>query len=213
MRIAIIGATGYTGSALTKEALARGHQVAAIARRSAAMPEHPNVRAVSLDVSDVAGLAEHLRGTDVVISAFSAGTAGEDAYERQVSGFRSILEAVKRADVPRFLVVGGAGSLEVAPSVQLVDTPQFPAQWKANALATREALRVLRSEAELVWTFLSPAALLTPGTRTGTFRIGSDALMVDENGESRISIEDYAVAMIDEAENARHPRQRFSVAY
>lgn len=126
---------------------------------------------------------------------------------------QSIVSAAKKAGVPRLLVVGGAGSLEVAPGVQLVDTPQFPAQWKGTAEGAREALNLLRREKELNWTMLSPAAMIAPGERTGKYRVGKDQLLVNGSGESRIFLEDYAVAMIDELENPAHPRSRFTVAY
>src|SRR5262249_3385479 len=125
----------------------------------------------------------------------------------------SILAAVKQAGVPRLLMVGGAGSLEVAPGVQVVDSPDFPAQWKGSALGARDTLNKLRDEPALDWTLLSPAALIAPGERTGKFRIGGDQLMTDANGDSKISVSDYAVAMIDELERPAHSRQRFSVAY
>lgn len=212
MKIALIGATGYVGSKLLDEALARGHAVTALVTRPEKLAGRVGVTAVKTDVLDEAALAEQLRGLDAVITAFS-GHAQSDVYAYFVQGFRAIVAATKAAGVPRLLVVGGAGSLEVAPGVQLVDTPAFPAQWKGTAEGARQALALLREERELDWTMLSPAAHLEPGMRTGKFRLGTDALLVDEAGHSRISLEDYAVAMLDELERPAHSRARFSVAY
>jgi len=212
MKIALIGATGYVGSKLLDEALARGHAVTALVTRPEKLAGRAGVTAVRTDVLDEAMLTEQLRGLDAVITAFS-GHAQADVYAYFVQGFRAIVAAMKAAGVPRLLAVGGAGSLEVAPGVQLVDTPEFPAQWKGTAEGARQALALLREERELDWTMLSPAAHLEPGTRTGKFRLGTDALLADEAGHSRISLEDYAVAMLDELERPAHSRARFSVAY
>ncbi|NMG30634.1 NAD(P)-dependent oxidoreductase [Aromatoleum evansii] len=212
MNIALIGASGYVGSALLKEALARGHRVTALVSNPAKLAAQPGLEAVKTDVLDGAALASRLQGHDAVVSAFS-GHAQADVRGYYVQGMRSIIAAARQARVPRLLVVGGAGSLEVAPGVQLVDTPGFPAQWKGTAEGARDALQLLRAEPELAWTMLSPAAHLEPGERTGRFRLGSDQLLVDAQGVSRISLADYAVAMIDELERPAHARQRFSVAY
>jgi uncharacterized protein len=147
-----------------------------------------------------------------VMSAFS-GHAHADTQAYYLKGIRSIIAATRRADVSRLLVVGGAGSLEVAPGVQLLDTPQFPAQYKATAEGARQALHLLRGEDGLDWTMLSPSALIAPGERTGRFRLGRDELVRNAAGESRISVEDYAVAFVDELEKPAHRRQRFTVGY
>lgn len=212
MNIALIGATGFIGSTLLAEALARGHRVTALVSRPERAPAHPNVTAVAVDVQDGAALAATLAGHDAVISAFS-GHARADVQDYYVKGVRSIVAAVKQAGIARLLMVGGAGSLEIAPGVQVVDTPDFPPQWKGSALGARDALDLLREETQLDWTMLSPAALIAPGERTGVFRIGADRLLVDEQGNSRISVEDYALAMIDELERPAHARSRFTVAY
>lgn len=120
---------------------------------------------------------------------------------------------MKQAGITRLLVVGGAGSLEVKPGLRVIDTPDFPEQWKGTARATADVLELLRGERDIQWTFLSPAAMLQLGTRTGTFRLGTDQLLVDANGQSHISTQDYAVAMIDELEKPTHIRQRFTVGY
>ncbi|WP_338765532.1 NAD(P)-dependent oxidoreductase [Massilia sp. METH4] len=212
MKIALIGATGYVGAKLLAEAASRGHDVKALVSRPEKVPAQPGVQAARVDVQDRDGLAAQLAGVDAVISAFS-GHAQQDVRAYYVRGMQSIVAATKAAGVPRLLVVGGAGSLEVAPGVQLVDTPEFPAQWKGTAEGARDALALLRAERELDWTMLSPAAHLEPGTRTGIFRLGTDSLLADASGNSRISLEDYAVAMIDELERPAHSRTRFTVAY
>jgi uncharacterized protein len=212
MTIALIGASGYVGSAILHEALWRGHHVTAVVRNTAKLVAQPGLTAITADVLDTASLGDALAGHTAVISAFS-GHSQAQIREYYVSGLRSIIAAVKQASVPRLLVVGGAGSLDVAPGVQLVDTPHFPAQWKQTAEGARDGLRLLREEQELEWTMLSPSALLERGMRTGKFRLGTDQLLVDAAGESYISLEDYAVAMIDELERPTHSRQRFTVGY
>lgn len=212
MNIALIGATGYVGSALLKEAVARGHHVTALVSTPAKVPAGAQITAVQADVLDADALAGQLAGVDAVISAFS-GHAQADVLGYYLEGMRAIIAAAKHAGVPRLLVVGGAGGLEVAPGVQLIDTPQFPEQWKATAEGARQALDLLRQETALAWTVLSPSAHLEPGERTGTFRTGADQLLVDAAGNSRISLEDYAVAMIDELERPVHLRSRFTVGY
>ncbi|HZW22524.1 NAD(P)-dependent oxidoreductase [Noviherbaspirillum sp.] len=212
MRIALIGATGFIGSAILKEALSRGHQVTAVVAHPGKLAPAANLTPVGVDVLDQAQLAARLKGVDAVISAFS-GHAQSDVYDYYLRGIRAIIVATKEAAVPRLLVVGGAGSLEVAPGLQLLDTPNFPAMYKPTAEGAREALRLLREEKSLNWTMLSPSAVIAPGERTGKFRLGGDRLLADEKGESRISVEDYAVAMVDELEKPTHLRQRFTVGY
>jgi putative NADH-flavin reductase len=148
-----------------------------------------------------------------VISAYSPGQGVTDVYEQLIASYRNIIAGVKATDVARLLVVGGAGSLEVASGVQLVDTPEFPEPWKPASLAGREVLYILREETELNWTYLSPSMMIAPGERTGEFRLGTEQLLTDETGESHISVEDYAVAMIDELEEPKHIRQRFTAGY
>ncbi len=207
MRIAIIGATGLVGTKIVSESLDRGHEVTAVVRNPDRLPTHPKLRAAKGDAAQPAELASLLAGHDVVISAFNPGK------DESGTGARSIIDAAKRSEVGRLLVVGGAGSLEIAPGKRLVDQPDFPAQWKDGALKTAAFLDELLGETELDWAFVSPAAMLAPGERTGTYRVGGNQFMTDSNGESRISLEDYAAAMLDEAERPQHHRQRFSVAY
>ena len=207
MKIAIIGATGFVGSGILSESLNRGHAVTAIVSNPDKLPTHPTLTPVKGDVARTEELASQIEGHDVVISAFNP---GKDA---RGTGAQSIIEAVKHADVARLLVVGGAGSLEVAPGKRLVDQPDFPAEWKEGSLKTAAVLDELRGETELDWTFVCPAAMLAPGERTGRYRVGGDQLLTGADGQSRISIQDYAVAMLDEVETPKHSRARFSVAY
>lgn len=212
MKIALIGATGFIGSGLLAEALSRGHSVTALVSRPERLAPQAGLKVEGVDVLDQQQLAAKLEGHDAVISAFS-GHAQEDVRGYYGRGADAIIGATKQARVPRLLVVGGAGSLEVAPGVQAVDTPQFPEQWKASALGARDTLEKLRKEQALEWTFLSPAAMIQQGERTGKFRLGGDQMLTDAEGNSRISVQDYAVAMIDELEQPAHSRKRFTVAY
>lgn len=212
MDIALIGASGFIGSGLLTEALARGHRVTALVAHPEKLQARDGLSVVGTDVLDTARLAKRMAGHEAVISAFS-GHAQQDVRGYYMRGIESIIAAVKQASVSRLLVVGGAGSLEVEPGVQLVDTPSFPEQWKASALGARDALERLRGEAEVAWTMLSPAAQIKQGARTGRFRLGGNQLLIDEAGNSHISLQDYAVAMIDELEQPAHSRRRFSVAY
>jgi len=203
MKIALLGATGNVGSVILVEAERRGHAITAIARRPESVPPRPGVTPLRGDVTDEGALGRLLPGHDAVISSVK--------FVRIDAAL--LVRAVKAAGVPRLLVVGGAGSLEVAPGVALVDTPQFPMAYKREALAGQAFLSGLRTEQSLPWTFLSPAALLMPGERTGRFRLGGDQLLVDAQGQSEISLEDYAMALIDELERPRHSFRRFTVGY
>lgn len=216
MKIAIIGATGFVGSALLSEASARGHEILALARNTEKIHEWGQVSARRVDVFNADELAAAVAGCDVVISAFNGGWTNPDLYNVFLKGAQSIQKGVKAAGVKRFIVIGGAGSLEVAPGVQLVDTPEFPAEIKAGATAARDYLNILKEEQELDWSFVSPAIEMHPGTsgvRRNQYRVGKDSPVVDENGRSILSVEDLAVAVINEAEEPQHSRQRFTVAY
>ena len=213
MKIALIGATGYVGAALLEEALNRGHQVTALVRHPEKLPQHANLSAQRADVHDVASLAEQLRGHDAVLSAFNPGWDQADIREQFIAGSQAIVAATKAAGIRRLLVVGGAGSLYVAPGQQLLDTPDFPAEYKEGAEGARQALNMLRDEQQLQWTFLSPAALLQPGPRTGQFRLGGEQLLMHGEQPGTISVADLAVALLDETEQPQHIRQRFTLAY
>lgn len=203
MNIAIIGATGNVGSRLLDEALRRNHSVTAIARKASSLTPRAGLVTHDIDVHDSAALAAVLQGHDAVISSgrFITISAAD------------IVAPVKQAGVKRLLVVGGAGSLEIAPGLALIDTPQFPAEYKAEASAGRDFLQALRKENELDWTFLSPSALFVPGERTGAFRLGQDQLLTAADGKSWISMEDYAIAMLNEIEQPVHIGRRFTVGY
>ena len=213
MKIAVIGATGFVGSAIVKEALDRGHEVTAIVRHPEKLQPHPKLHPQKGDVYNEDELARLVTGQEAVISAFNPGWGNPDIYHLQVKGAQAIIDGVKKAGIMRLLFVGGAGSLEVKPGVQALDLPGFPAEYKQGALATREALNLLRKESGLEWSFLSPSADLAPGQRTGKFRLGKDQMLKDAEGQSRISVEDYAAAMLDEVERPAHIRQRFTVGY
>ncbi len=212
MNIALIGATGFIGSALRQELLNRGHQVSALVSSPEKLTAQDNLRVAGTDVQNLTQLTPQLAGYDAILSAFS-GHAQANTLDYYVAGIKNIIAASKAVKTPRLLVVGGAGSLEVAPGVQVIDTPGFPEAYKATAEGARQALNLLREESDLNWTMLSPAAMLAPGTRTAQFRLGKDQLLVDAEGKSHISVEDYAVAMIDELEKPQHARQRFTLAY
>ncbi len=212
MRIALIGASGFIGSALRDEALQRGHQVKALVTRPERLEARPNLIIVKSDVLDTQALTEQLSGADVVLSAFS-GHAQQDVRGYYLQGFDSILAATKAAGVERLLVVGGAGSLEVAPGQLFIDKPDFPAEYKTSAEGAKAALERLREQDAQSWTFLAPAAEIFSGERTGNFRLGSDQLLTDAKGNSLISVQDYAIAMLDELEEPRYLNQRFCVAY
>ena len=213
MKIALIGATGFVGSALLKEALDRGHDVTAIVRHPEKLQPHTKLHPQKCDVYNADEVARLVTGHDAVISAFSPSKTDPEIREKHVQGIKTMLAAMKQADIKRLLVVGGAGSLEVKPGLRVIDTPDFPEQWKGTARATADVLQLLRREHDIEWTCLSPSAILQPGMRTGTFRLGTDQLLVDANGQSRISTQDYAVAMINEVERPAHIRQRFTVGY
>ncbi|MFD2570347.1 NAD(P)-dependent oxidoreductase [Spirosoma soli] len=214
MNVAIVGASGFVGTKLLTEALKRGHEVTAIVRNPDKITiSHPKLTVTAIDVFDEAALTAALSGHDAVLSAYNAGWDNPNLYDDFIKASQHIEKATQQAGVQRLLVVGGAGSLEVAPGVQLVDTPQFPAEWKAGATAARDYLNLLRQNQELDWTFLSPAILLQPGERTGVFRVGTDQPVFNERGECAISVDDLAVALLNEVENPQFIRQRFTVGY
>lgn len=203
MNIALIGATGHAGSRILTELVQRGHSVTAIVRHPDRIPALPDVTAVEADVHDTPALAKFLTGHDAVISSVHFLAADAPAF----------LPAIRGSGVRRYLVVGGAGTLEVRPGLRLVDTPDFPALYHGESSAGAAFLEALRAVTDLDWTFLSPSAEFVEGSRTGKFRLGEDALLTDSQGRSWISYEDYAVAMVDELERPAHVRTRFTVGY
>jgi putative NADH-flavin reductase len=203
MKIAVIGASGNAGSRITAELASRGHAVTAIARHPEKIATGANVTPTKGDLMDQAALTSLLAGHDAAISSVHF-LASDPA---------KLIGAAKDSKVGRYLVVGGAGSLEVAPGVRLVTTPGFPAAYKAEAEKGAAFLDLLRAETELDWTFLSPSALFVAGERTGKFRLGTDQLLTAADGKSSISFEDFAVALADEIERPAHIRRRFTVGY
>lgn len=203
MKIAIIGATGNVGTRLVNEALSRHHAVTAIARDPSKLPARTGMSATRGDVSKPDELLPLLKGHDVIISALRS--QGTDPHQ--------LIDLIRRSGVKRFLVVGGAASLEVAPGQLLLDTPHFPPAYKAEASAAKAFLDALRQVNDLDWTFLSPSAFFGPGARTGKFRTSDNTLLTGADGKSSISYEDYALAMFDEIEKPRHIRGRFTVGY
>lgn len=213
MKIAIFGARGSIGSRIVAEARHRGHEVTAVVRPGGSVAELPTgIAVVPGDVTDPGSIASSCRGHDAVVSA--VGGAGEGRFEVVVEAARALIAGLPRAGVERLLVVGGAGSLEDDDGSQLVDAPDFPAAWKPASLAQREALAVYRAEGGAIdWAYLSPADVIEPGERTGSFALGGDRVVRNAAGESRISIEDYAVALVDELERGEFVRARFTLAY
>ncbi|MFI0482164.1 NAD(P)-dependent oxidoreductase [Actinomadura sp. 9N215] len=207
MRILLIGATGMIGRRVADEARRRGHEVTGVTRSG----DDGTAKADALDTEAVAALAE---GHDAAVLAVAPPRDGSDPTGPLVAAARGVFEALRRAGVRRLAVVGGAGSLEVAPGVRVVDGPDFPAAHKGEALAQAELLEVVRAEAaDLDWTYLSPAAIIEPGQRSGEFRLGGDELLADADGNSLISAEDYAIALVDELEKNQAVRRRITVAY
>ncbi|MFJ4388338.1 NAD(P)-dependent oxidoreductase [Pseudomonas soli] len=202
-KIAIIGATGRAGSQLLEEALRRGHSVVAIARNPSALQGRDGVTVKALDAMDSAALQAAVTGCDAVLSAAHFSTIEPEA----------IIEPVKRAGVKRLLVVGGAGSLLLPSGHRVIDSPDFPEAYKAEANAGVRFLDTLRQEPTLDWTFLSPSAEFVEGQRSGHYTLGKDHLLIGADGKSWITFADYAIAMLDELEKPAHSRARFTVGY
>jgi putative NADH-flavin reductase len=210
VKVALYGATGKSGSRILKELVSRGHQVIAIVRNPAKLRQPaPGVVIKQDDLSDSTKIAAAVDGAEAVISAYAPPQDDIDALvrvtERQV-------EALNHGSNVRLIVVGGAGGLNVAPGVTLIDSGYLPAPVLPIAKAHSKALNVLRAST-IDWTYLAPAAYFEPGTRTGKFRLGTDELIANEQQGSRISMEDYAIALVDELEKPQHRRQRFSIGY
>jgi putative NADH-flavin reductase len=215
MHIVLFGAGGNVGQRILGEALRRHHRVTAVVRDAATMLPQHDLYVIEGDATDRESVTSAAKGADAIVSAISP-RPGEDG--RPASSLsdaaHAIIEGAKKADVRRVVIVGGAGSLEVAPGQQIVDLPSFPAAYKPEALAQRDALAVYRNEADgLDWTYISPAAEVHPGERTGKYRQSGEQLLVNDDGKSTISFEDYAVAVLDELEQGTHKAQRMSVAY
>lgn len=212
MKIAIFGSTGTIGKAVLEEALRRGHEVTAVVRdinklSGEAQRDKLHVRTGDILMPD--SVADAVQGVDVVISAYGPRFGAENELSEAT---RSLIEGVRSGGVNRLIVVGGAGGLEVEQGVRLMDTPEFPSEVISLARAHEDAYQIYK-DSDIVWTVLSPAAVIEPGKRTGQFRIGMNQLVTDERDQSRISVEDYAVAMLDEVEDPQFVQMRFTVAY
>ena len=217
-KVVLIGASGFVGNAILNELLERGHEVTAVVRHPEKVKaENPRLSVVGMDVEDSARLTDVCKGHDAVISAYNPGWGNPDMYEDTLRVYPKILNAVKASGTGRLLIVGGAGSLFVKPGVRLVDTVTLPEAWLPGVKSMAKFyLETLVHEQDLDWVFFSPAANLgnlQPGVRTGKFRLGKDDLIVDEKGDSFISVEDYAMAMVDELEQKNHHKERFTIGY
>ena len=214
-KIALIGASGLVGSAILKESLQRGHMVTAIVRNPDKIKlEDPNLLIKKGDVLSEQSVPELISGADVVISAYNPGWTNPNIAEETTRAYNSIISGVKKAKIPRLLIVGGAGSLYVAPEKRLMDTGVIPQSFMPAIEALADVFYDLqKQEKEIDWAFFSPAGNIAPGERTGKFRLGKDNLIVDPKGESNISVEDYAVAMLNEVEAPEHHRERFTIGY
>ncbi|RHI09270.1 NAD(P)-dependent oxidoreductase [Bacteroides sp. AM16-24] len=213
--VVLIGASGFVGTAILNELLNRGHKVTAIVRDAKKMTvSNQNLTIVEADVTDTDALKEAGKGKDAVISAYNPGWKDPHIYEDTLKNYPLIVESAKQAGVKRLLIVGGAGTLFYAPGKMVMDADDVPAQLLPGIKSLGEFyLNTLRKEKDIDWIFLSPAANMTPGKRTTKFRIGKDDLVVDANGDSNISVEDFAVAMVDELEQEKHHKERFTIGY
>jgi putative NADH-flavin reductase len=216
MKVALIGASGFVGTSILKELLNRGHEVLALVRHPEKLTVNDEKLTVKgIDVLDTEALTAAVKEQDAVISAYNAGWTNPNLYDDFLAGSQAIQKAVKAAAKPRLIVIGGAGSLEINGQ-QLVDGPDFPAEYKAGATAARDYLNTIRKEHELNWTFFSPAIEMHPGIatgRTGKYRLGKDEPVFDQNNRSFLSVQDLAVVIADELEHHKHPKQRFTAAY
>lgn len=214
-KVVIIGASGFVGSAILNEALSRGYQVRAIVRNPEKVTvANPNLKVIKADIIDENNLVDLLCGEGNVISAYNPGWANPNIYDETLKGYPAILNASKRAGVKRLLIVGGAGTLFVAPNLRVVDSGAIPAEIMGGVKSLGEFyLNTLMNEKEIDWIFFSPAGNIAPGERTGKYHLGKDDLIVDAQGASNISVEDYAKAMVDELEIPKHHRERFTIGY
>lgn len=209
MRFALYGATGHAGSRILTELLSRSHQVTAITRDPTKLAPQPNLTIKQGSVASAAAIAVNIKGADAVVSAYAP---PPDDTDQIIPVTQNFIDAVKQTHVPRFLYVGGAASLEVTPGVTLLDSGHLPAEWQPIAKSHRDALDLIK-KSDINWTSFSPAAFFEPGQRTGNFRLGKDQLITDAQGNSKISMEDYAIALVDELEKPQHERQRFTIGY
>jgi putative NADH-flavin reductase len=217
MKVALIGATGRIGSRILAEALARGHSITGISRHPETLPKHERVVGRGIDLHDVDALTAALRGHDAVIYSYGPGfdfISAPDVFDMYVNAHKALLAAVKASGVKRLLCVGGAASLKTPADVELLNSPDWPPVFKKEGpRGLRELKVMLGKEPDLDWVFLSPSIIIEPGERTGAYRLGKDHILYGPDGKSRITMEDYAVAMVDELERSAHHRERFTVGY
>ena len=214
--VVLIGATGFVGSAILNELLSRGHKVTAVVRNASKLPQNDNLTAVQEDVANVDAIANIAKGKDAVISAYNPGWTNPDIKRLIEENYPKIVEAVKKSGVGRLLIVGGAGTLFVKPGLRVVDSGAIPAEIMDGVRPLGDFyLNDLTKEQDLDWVFFSPAgAFEEKGERTAKFRLGKDDLIVDPaTGTSHISVQDYAVAMVDELEKPAHHKERFTIGY
>ena len=213
MKIAIIGATGFVGSAILNELAGRNHEITAIARNP---KETTNAKWVAADIFNIDDLAETLKGNVVVVNAYNPGWSNPNIYNDAIAGAKAIQEAVKKSGVKRFITIGGAGSLYLTPTLQLIDTPEFPKEIFDGANAARHYLEIIKEEKDLDWAFFSPAIEMHQGTktgRTGKYRLGLENPVFNDEQRSILSVEDLAVVIADEVETPKHHQVRFTAAY
>jgi hypothetical protein len=213
MKIAIIGAGGKIGSRIAEEAISRGHEVTGIGRNTEVGKKNNKIRWVTADALDTEALATAIIGQDAVVSAFGINWQNPESYHLFNDAASSIIRACRKSAVKRIINVGGAGSLEISPGVQLVDTPSFPEIWRRGADEQRKSLEIFHAEKDLDWTFFSPAIVIEPGPKTGRYRLGTNNPVFDGKGNSHISYDDYAAALLDELEHPSFIRQRFTIGY
>ena len=213
--VVLVGASGFVGTAILNELLTREHKVTAVVRQPQKIGiKNPNLTVIKADVSDTSTLIEICKGKDAIISAYNPGWSNPNIYDETLRNYQLILEAAKKSGVKRLLCVGGAGTLFCAPGLRVVDSGAIPDAIMGGVRSLGEFyLNILMNEKDIDWIFFSPAGTLEPGKRTGKFRLGKDDLIIDGNGISHISVEDYAVAMVDELENPEHHYERFTIGY
>ncbi len=214
-KIVLIGASGFVGSAILHEALNRGIKVTAVVRNPESIKiSNPDLTIVKADASDADKVADICKGADAVISAYNPGWTNPAIYEETLKVYPQILSGVKKSGVKRLLIVGGAGTLFVAPGLRVVDSGAIPAEIMGGVKSLGEFyLNTLTNEKQIDWVFFSPAGSLEPGQRTGNYRLGKDDLILSDKGESKISVQDYAKAMVDELEAPQHHQERFTIGY